>query len=442
MAEILVVEDMANPRKAMSVLLQREGYAVDEAADGQLALQKLSDHFYDLMITDYKMEPMDGFELLQHSRRTFPLTKVILLTAFGSIKQSVVAMKLGAYDYLTKPCEPKSLLQVVKTALIHPPTDISDSPNLRAFKEIIGDSDAMQQVLWLVSQIAETECTVLIQGESGTGKEMIAKAIHERSHRRSHPLVAVNCGALPENLLESELFGHVRGSFTGAIKDRKGLFQEAEGGTLFLDEIGDISPALQVKLLRVLQEGEIRRIGDNQSTKVDVRILAATNKDLEQEVVCGRFREDLFYRLNVIPIQVPALRNRKDDIPDLVNHFTLQYAERMKKSQLDWSVDALRRLQEYNWPGNVRELENFIERLTAISQKAQIQEADVISHLSRSTKPLNAYPLTGEVTLSELEKRAILDAMHRYQNNHRLVSDKLGISTTTLWRKLKEYNIS
>jgi two-component system response regulator HydG len=442
MAEILVVEDMANPRKAMSMLLQREGYAVDEAGDGQLALQKLSDRFYDLMITDYKMEPMDGFELLQHSRRSFPLTKVILLTGFGSIKQSVVAMKLGAYDYLTKPCEPKNLLQVVKTALVHPSAEVGGSPDLRAFKEIIGDSDAMQQVLWLVSQIAETECTVLIQGESGTGKEMIAKAIHERSHRRSRPLVAINCGALPENLLESELFGHVRGSFTGAIKDRKGLFQEAEGGTLFLDEIGDISPALQVKLLRVLQEGEIRRIGDNQSTKVNVRILAATNKDLEQEVVCGRFREDLFYRLNVIPIQVPALRNRKDDIPDLVSHFTLQFAERMKKSQLDWSVDALRRLQEYNWPGNVRELENFIERLTALSQKIKIQEADVISYLSRSTKPLNAFNMSGEMTLTELEKRAILDAMHRYQNNHRLVSEKLGISTTTLWRKLKEYNIS
>ncbi len=442
MAEILVVEDMANPRKAMSVLLQREGYAVDEASDGQRALQKLADRFYDLMITDYKMEPMDGFELLQHSRRSFPLTKVILLTGFGSIKQSVVAMKLGAYDYLTKPCEPKSLLQVVKTALVHPATDAAHAAHLRAFREIIGDSDAMQQVLWLVSQIAETECTVLIQGESGTGKEMIAKAIHERSHRRQKPLVAVNCGALPENLLESELFGHVRGSFTGAIRDRKGLFQEAEGGTLFLDEIGDISPAMQVKLLRVLQEGEIRRVGDNQPTKVDVRILAATNKDLEQEVVCGRFREDLFYRLNVIPIMVPALRNRKDDIPDLVNHFTLQYAERMKKVQLDLSVDALRRMQEYNWPGNVRELENFIERLTALSQKATVGEADVIAHLSRNTKPLNAYPSAGEATLSELEKRAIMDAMHRYQNNHRLVSEKLGISTTTLWRKLKEYQIS
>lgn len=442
MAEILVVEDMANPRKAMSVLLQREGYAVDEASDGQLALQKLANHFYDLMITDYKMEPMDGFELLQHSRRSFPLTKVILLTGFGSIKQSVVAMKLGAYDYLTKPCEPKSLLHVVKTALVHPSSDAANSTHLRAFSEIIGDSDAMQQVLWLVSQIAETECTVLIQGESGTGKEMIAKAIHERSHRRQKPLVAVNCGALPENLLESELFGHVRGSFTGAIRDRKGLFQEAEGGTLFLDEIGDISPAMQVKLLRVLQEGEIRRVGDNQPTKVDVRILTATNKDLEQEVVCGRFREDLFYRLNVIPIMVPALRNRKDDIPDLVNHFTLQYAERMKKVQLDLSVDALRRMQEYNWPGNVRELENFIERLTALSQKANVQEADVIAHLSRNTKPLNAHTSVGDVTLSELEKRAIMDAMHRYQNNHRLVSEKLGISTTTLWRKLKEYQIS
>ncbi len=442
MAEILVVEDMANPRKAMSVLLQREGYAVDEASDGQLALQKRANHFYDLMITDYKMEPMDGFELLQHSRRSFPLTKVILLTGFGSIKQSVVAMKLGAYDYLTKPCEPKSLLRVVKAALVHPPSDAANSTHLRAFSEISGDSDAMQQVLWLVSQIAETECTVLIQGESGTGKEMIAKAIHERSHRRQKPLVAVNCGALPENLLESELFGHVRGSFTGAIRDRKGLFQEAEGGTLFLDEIGDISPAMQVKLLRVLQEGEIRRVGDNQPTKVDVRLLTSTNKDMEKEVVCGRFREDLFYRLNVIPIMVPALRNRKDDIPDLVNHFTLQYAERMKKVQLDLSVDALRRMQEYNWPGNVRELENFIERLTALSQKANVQEADVIAHLSRNTKPLNAHTSVGDVTLSELEKRAIMDAMHRYQNNHRLVSEKLGISTTTLWRKLKEYQIS
>ncbi len=440
MAEILLVEDMVNPRKAMSLLLQREGYQVAEAENGNTALQKLADHFYDLMITDYKMEPMDGFELLRKTKRSFPLTKVILLTAFGSIKQSVVAMKLGAFDYLTKPFEPQNLLKSVKTALELERKAGNRALVKKAFAEIIGDSEAIQQVLWLVSQVADTECTVLIQGESGTGKEMIAKAIHKHSNRHDAPLIAVNCSALPENLLESELFGHVRGSFTGAIKDRKGLFQEAEKGTLFLDEIGDLTPQLQVKLLRALQEGEIRRVGDNQSLAVDVRVIAATNKDLEQEVVCGRFREDLFYRLNVIPILVPALRSRKDDIPNLVLHFVGKYSERMNKPPLQLSTDAIRRLLEYNWPGNVRELENFIERLTALSQSRLVQDEDIRRHLSASARPIKMFN-PGDLTLAEIEKQAIAEALHRFQNNQRITAEKLGISTTTLWRKIKEYGL-
>lgn len=440
MAEILLVEDMVNPRKAMSLLLQREGYQVAEAENGNTALKKMSDHFYDLMITDYKMEPMDGFELLRKTKRNFPLTKVILLTAFGSIKQSVVAMKLGAFDYLTKPFEPQNLLKSIKTALDLARHDASKPLTEKAFAEIIGDSEAIHQVLWLVSQVADTDCTVLIQGESGTGKELIAKAIHKHSNRSNAPLITVNCSALPENLLESELFGHMRGSFTGAVKDRKGLFQEAENGTLFLDEIGDLSPQLQVKLLRALQEGEIRRVGENQSIEVDVRVIAATNKDLEQEVVCGRFREDLFYRLNVIPIYVPALRSRKDDIPDLVHHFVGKYAERMSKPRLELSPEAIRRLLEYNWPGNVRELENFIERLTALSQARLIQDEDIRRHLSANARPIKVFS-PGDLTLAEIEKRAILEALKRFQNNQRITAEKLGISTTTLWRKIKEYGI-
>lgn len=440
MAEILLVEDMVNPRKAMSLLLKREGYQVEEADNGSIALEKLSGHFYDLMITDYRMRPMDGFELLRQSKRSFPLTKVILLTAFGSIQQSVVAMKLGAYDYLTKPCEPQSLLKVVKNAL----DVISAGPAVgqRIFTEIIGDSKVLHEVLWLVSQVADTDCTVLIQGESGTGKEMIAKAIHQRSSRRAIQLVAINCSALPEALLESELFGHARGAFTGAVKDRRGLFQEAEGGTLFLDEIGDLSLPLQVKLLRVLQDGEIRRVGDNQPIQTNVRIIAATNKELEQEVVCGRFREDLFYRLNVIPIHMPALRSRKDDIPHLISHFADKYAVRMSKPRLELSAEAMHRLLEYNWPGNVRELENFVERMTALNHGPHVQEQDVIQHLSRSSRVLLPAPPAGIRTLAEMERDAIAEALRHFEYNQRMTAEKLGISTTTLWRKIREYGIA
>jgi len=441
MSDILLVEDLANPRKALSVLLTREGYQVGEAKDGQGALQKLSEHFFDLMITDYKMEPMDGFELLRKSKRNFPLTKVILLTAFGSIQHSVAAMKLGAFDYLTKPLEPQHLLKVIKTALAMSQKNDPASPGIKVFNEIIGESEAIQQVLWLVSQVADTDCTVLIQGESGTGKELIARAIHHHSSRHLAPLIAVNCTALPENLLESELFGHVRGAFTGAIKDRKGLFQEAEKGTLFLDEIGDLTPQLQVKLLRALQDGEIRRVGDNQSIHINVRIIAATNKELEQEVVCGRFRDDLYYRLNVIPIHMPPLRTRKEDIPLLINHFLDKTAIRMSKPRLQLTTEALHRLLEYNWPGNIRELENFIERLTALCREELVHETEVIRHLSRSTRPSTSLILPGEYTLAEIEKRAILETLQRFQNNQRVAAEKLGISTTTLWRKLKDYGI-
>ncbi|HPN34262.1 MAG TPA: sigma-54 dependent transcriptional regulator [bacterium] len=442
MAEILLVEDMVNPRKAMSLLLKREGYQVEEAENGSVALKKLSDHFYDLMITDYRMKPMDGFELLRQSKRNFPLTKVILLTAFGSIQQSVVAMKLGAYDYLTKPCEPQNLLKVVKNAL----EVVSAGPSgaaahQRIFSEIIGDSKELHEVLWLVSQVADTDCTVLIQGESGTGKEMVARAIHQRSSRRTTPMVAINCSALPETLLESELFGHARGAFTGAVKDRRGLFQEAEGGTLFLDEIADLSLPLQVKLLRVLQDGEIRRVGDNQPIHTNVRIIAATNKELEQEVVCGRFREDLFYRLNVIPIHMPALRSRKEDIPHLISHFVDKYAVRMSKPRLDLTAEAMHRLLEYNWPGNVRELENFVERMTALNRSPRVQEQDVIQHLSRSGRAVLPAQPAGIRTLAEMERDAIAGALRHFQYNQRMTAEKLGISTTTLWRKIKEYGI-
>jgi DNA-binding NtrC family response regulator len=359
-------------------------------------------------------------------------------------------MKLGAYDYIQKPFDKDEFLMLVNKALERKNliNEVEQLQNeLREkyrFENIIGNSNPMMKVLSMVSKVAKTDSTVLISGESGTGKELVAKATHLNSRRKNRSFITINCGALPENLQESELFGHVRGAFTGAIKDKRGLFQEANGGTLFLDEVGETALSTQVKILRFLQDGEIRRVGENEPLNVDVRLIAATNKDLKREIEEGTFREDLYYRLNVIPIHLPALRERRDDIPLLVNHFLKIYAERTKKNNPTVSPEAMNILMQYNWPGNVRELENVIERGLILAAKNAIQPEDLPATLIESEQVQNTdleVIVGGEQTLEELEKKHILSTLERVAWNQKKASDILGISTTTLWRKLKSYGI-
>ncbi len=437
MAKILLVEDLANPRKALTILMKKHGLEADEAENGQAAIELLNKQEYDLIVTDLKMHPIDGMQLLQVARQQPNPPEVIILTAFASIENSVDAMRLGAFDYLSKPFKVDVLLNSIKNALAKKAQNLDLQNTNESFKEIIGNSEGINQVLWMTSQIANTNCTVLITGESGTGKELIARAIHEHSGRRNQPLVTVNCVALAETLLESELFGHVRGSFTGAVRDRKGLFQEADGSSIFLDEIGDITPQTQKKLLRVLQEGEIRRIGDNQPIRVDVRIIVATNRDLEAEVAKGSFRQDLYYRLNVIPIHLPPLRERQDDIPLLVHHFIKKYAQEIGKEPPSLTPEALECLVAYPWPGNIRELENIIERALALSNKKVLEPDDL---MFRIRKIGESKPQPDGSTLAEMEKSVILKTLQACAGNHKLTAENLGISMTTLWRKLKTYD--
>lgn len=447
MFDILLVEDLQNPRKALSILLKNEGYTVDEAQDGQKALDKLKNQFFDLVITDLKMEPVDGMQVLKEVKNRYPTTEVIVITAYGTIENGVEAMKLGAYDYITKPFNNEEFLLLVKRAL----EKISATQKVRylqqelnekyKFENIIGNSRPMIQVLKLVTQVASTDSTVLISGESGTGKELIAKAIHVNSLRRDKPLIPINCGSLPTEILESELFGHVKGSFTGAIRDKRGLLQEADGGTIFLDEVAEIAPQTQVKLLRFLQEGEIRRVGDNRSININVRIIAATNSDLEDKVEKDQFREDLFYRLNVIPIRVPALRERKDDIPLLAEHFLHKYSKKLNKKVLSISATAMSILANYQWPGNVRELENFIERVVTLNNKQIIDAEDLSFCFLKNHNKNRLNRRTKGLTLSEMEKSLILETLETHFGNQKLTAQMLGISTTTLWRKLRSYQL-
>ncbi|MBN1350186.1 sigma-54-dependent Fis family transcriptional regulator [candidate division KSB1 bacterium] len=448
MHDILLVDDQQNPRKALSILLKKNGYNVREAHDGESAFEKMRNHFFDLVITDLKMEPIDGMQLLKEVKNRYSTTEVIVITAYGTIESGVEAMKYGAYDYITKPFNNDEFLLLVKRALEkkeaiqqakHWQREFNNRYN---FKNVIGNAPLMHQVLKLVSQVAATESTVLISGESGTGKELIAKAIHANSMRRHKPMITINCGSLPENLMESELFGHVKGAFTGAIRDKKGMFQEADMGTAFLDEVAEIVPQTQVKLLRFLQEGEIRRIGDNHSTKVDVRLIAATNKDLEEEIQKGNFRDDLYYRLNVIPIRLPALRERKEDIPILINHFTQKYAQKLNRPVPRFSAAALAILEDYHWPGNVRELENFIERIATLTNKNIIELDDLsFNHSNPFRDVIQRRRNNKGQTLAEMEKSVILETLESCQGNQRKTAQLLGISTTTMWRKLKHYGV-
>jgi DNA-binding NtrC family response regulator len=440
---ILVVDDEANARTALADLLRDEGYRAETAADGFKALGKLEETAPDLVLTDLKMPGMGGLELLEKVRALDEDAVVVVMTAFGAVDSAVEAMKKGAADYLTKPLNMTELLLVLERELERRRLR-REAGHLRArlaerysFENIIGDAPPMQAVFKMVAQVAASRASVLLSGESGTGKELIAAAIHQRSPRAKGPFVKLHCAALAETLLESELFGHERGSFTGAAGRREGRFHQANGGTLFLDEVGEISPSVQVKLLRFLQEHEFERVGGNETVRVDVRVIAATNRDLKAEVTRGRFREDLYYRLNVINLEMPSLRERASDIPVLATHFLRKYARENDKTLDGFSDDALARLRAYGWPGNVRELENVVERAVVLCTGTKIGSSELPSQLAPARAP-GGISIPGS-TLDEIEHYAIVKTLEETGGSTTKAAELLGISVRKIQYKLHEY---
>jgi len=434
---ILVVDDEEELRHVLRELLLPEGYDVEAVADGKEALRKLEKGLFDFVLCDIRMPNMDGMAFLKGAKKSGFRSPIIMMSAYGTVDTAVEAMKAGAYDYVSKPFKSDEILLTLKKAEERENL-VRENINLKrevrrdfGFDNIIAKSNSILQIFQTIRKIVDYKTTVLILGESGTGKELIAKALHYNGRRRNYPFVTVNCGAIPENLLESELFGHVKGAFTGAIQTKKGLFEEASSGTLFLDEIGELPLVLQVKLLRVLQEDEIRRVGDTRPIKIDVRIVAATVRNLEQEMKRGNFREDLFYRLNVMPIHIPPLRERKEDIPLLVDHFVAKYNDRMGKSIEGLEPKALKQLLEYDWQGNVRELENAIERAMVLTRTSQILLGDLPNpvQLGYSARgPLLDTDLSIKKAARELEVDLIRRALQKTKGNRTHAAKLLEIS--------------
>jgi DNA-binding NtrC family response regulator len=445
-AHLLIVDDEPSARTTLALLLRKRGHRVVEA-DGLTATSKrLGEEVFDLVVTDLRMPDGDGLEVLRAVKAHAPGTEVILLTAYAGWRSAKEAIRLGALDYFEKGQEPDELYHRIDKALAERALR-RENENLReqlreryGLPGLIAQSPAMHGVLELVERVAPTDATLLILGESGTGKEVIAKAIHHASARAARPFVAVNCGAVPETLLESELFGFTRGAFTGAVASKRGLFEEAHGGTLLLDEIAEMPAALQVKLLRALQSGEIRRLGATQSTTIDVRVIAATNRDLAAMIADGSFREDLFYRLNVIEVTLPPLRERREDIPALAEHFIARAAGKLGRD-LRLSPEAVERLLRYPWPGNVRELENAIERAAILARGETVTPEDLPPHVAAAITLGPSPALPRQTTLAETERTHILTTLERFGGNHSAAAEALGIGRTTLWRKLKEYGI-
>jgi two-component system NtrC family response regulator/two-component system response regulator HydG len=443
---ILVVDDEQNARDALKTILTEEGYEVREAADGEAGLAALAEFRPDAVLCDIRMPKLDGLAMLAKAKEEGHQAVFVMMTAFASIETAVQAMKAGAEDYLTKPVDVASVLAKLEKVLEKRALR-RDNEQLRErlrekykFTNIVGESAELQAVFDVVKRAAPTRATVLVLGESGTGKELIAQAIHEESPRRDKPFVKVNCAALTESLLESELFGHEKGSFTGAVGRREGRFELADGGTLFLDEIGEISGGLQVKLLRVLQQKEFERVGGTQTIKVDVRVVAATNRDLEGEVKAGRFREDLFYRLNVVAVTLPPLRRRKTDIPALVSHFIERYSEVHGKSVRGLAPGTLNALLSYDWPGNVRELGNVIERAVVLARGTELTSDDLPPTL-RGPRPTtrSSDSLIPGATLYEIEREAILRTLELVDGSTSRAAELLGISVRKIQYRLKEY---
>jgi DNA-binding NtrC family response regulator len=435
---VLVVDDDLKMRTLVARVLSREGYVVRGAETGQDALDLFDTWSPDLILCDIRMPGMNGMELLARVHQVHPELPVVVMTGFGSVETAVEAMRAGAFDYFSKPFDLDELLIVVRKAAEHLQLrrELADLrrqvPRAGGF---IGKSKAIQTVLNWIARAAPSDSTVVIYGKSGTGKELVARAIHRESKRSGGPFVPVNCAAIPETLIESELFGHAKGSFTGAVREHQGLFVEAAGGTLFLDEIGELPLAMQAKLLRALQDGEIRPVGKSESIKVNTRLVAATNRDLEADVEAGRFRDDLYYRLSVIPIYLPALNERPEYIPLLAVHFLERFAAGGVPKRL--TKEALRALERYDWPGNVRELENIMERACALVAGPEIGLEDLPEKLQTSPLPaVDGLPLA---TLADTEYRLILSTLRHFQGHLGKSADALGIHRRTLSRKLREY---
>ncbi len=444
MARILIVDDQDTARSMLAEMLRGEGYDVDQAESGESACSLVGQNGYDLVITDLRMGDIGGLEVLRRTREASPRTEVIVMTAFGTIEDAVEAMRFGAHDFVQKPFVEEELLIKVSRAARARQTSGDLNTTAHEFRErynfgnIIGQSAEIRDILGRIVRIAPTDATVLITGESGTGKELVARAIHANSLRAERPFVTINCAALTETLLESELFGHMRGAFTGAVQTRKGLFEEANGGTFFFDEIAETLPSLQAKLLRAIQEGEIRRLGDNASINVDARIIAATNQNLQQLIQDKRFREDLYYRLNVARFELPPLRERKEDIPPIVETFLKKYGQKMGR-EASIGPGVLEYLLSYDFPGNIRELENLIEQGVALAQDGQVQLQDMVPNSSNGGSHLGQRSLADVV--QDAERDAIVRTLRASGGDKERAAELLGFSPTTLWRKMKRLHL-
>lgn len=456
--ELLVVDDEQNMRRVLHAMLEKQGYKVHTAQDGLQAVSILAERAISVLITDIKMPHMDGMALLDHTLVHHPEIPVILITAHGTVDSAVVALKKGAFDYITKPFDMTEMQQVVEKALHTSELNLKNfhpDPKELGRYDIIGRSKQMMQIYDMISKVADTPSTVLITGESGTGKELIARALHQHSRRKDKPYIAINCAAIPHNLMESELFGYEKGAFTGAMSSKAGRFELAQHGTLFLDEIGEIPVEMQVKLLRALQYNEFERVGGIQTIKIDVRLVVATNQDLLEKTKDGSFREDLFYRLNVVPIHLPPLRDRKSDIPLLVKHFLERFNERLNKEIEEVTPEALNALQDYHWPGNIRELENVIERITLFASSTRIAVQDlppeVLQHHAANSDVYIPPAISYDMSMSlpelwkqqkeRLEREMIGRALDQTQGNVTKAAEKLGISRKSMQKKMKDLGL-
>ncbi len=456
---VLVVDDEEIVCESVKRILEEENYEVEIALSGFEAFDKMATNPFDIVITDLKMPGIDGMEVLRRIRREYPNTIIIMITGFSTVETAVEAMKLGAFDYIPKPFTPDEVSVVVKKA-VEQKNLLLENIYLRqelqekyGFDNIVGKSKKMQDIYRIISKVAPTDSTVLIYGQSGTGKELIARAIHFNSPRKDRQFVPVDCAVLSENLLESELFGHIKGSFTGAITTKPGLFEIADGGTVFLDEVGNISLSIQAKLLRVLQEREFTPVGGTKSKKVDIRLIAATNKDLEKMIKEGTFREDLYYRINIVPIYLPPLKEREEDIPLLAIHFLRKYSEQMGKKIKGFSAEAMEKLMRYSWPGNVRELENVIERTVVMIEEDMVRPEHIILPDQHRQDELHIrIPMTSEElkeikkqlrekAVEEIERAFIINALERNQWNVTKASEEVGMLRPNFQALMRKYNI-